>query len=111
MFVVDAAHDPLRAILDTGVPVVAAGLDGVADEDALLPHTPSDDAGVEFALIDSPLLDGVVDRIRLGIRTRHERHPLAVRLPFEVRLDHPLTRRVLVIDPRDVAELDELSGD
>jgi hypothetical protein len=97
-----------RAILDSREPVVATGLDGVADEDALLPDSPCDGADVELALIDAPLLDGVVDRIRLSILARYQRHPLAARVPLEVRLDHPLTRRVVMIDSVDVTVFGKL---
>jgi len=90
----DAVHDPLRAILDPSVPVVATGLDVVTDEDPLLPHAPRDAADVELALIDSPLLDGAVDRIRLSIRARYQSHPLASRVPLEVGVDRPVTRGV-----------------
>ena len=99
----------LRTILDSRAPVVATGLDGVADEDALLPDSPHSDAGVELALIDSPLLDGVVDRIRLSIRARYQRHPLAARVPLEVRVDHPLTCLVVMIDPVDLTAFDKLA--
>lgn len=57
--IADAAHNPLRTILDAREPVVATGLDGVTDEDALLPHPPRDHAGIQLAVIDSPLLDRV----------------------------------------------------
>ena len=41
---VDAAHEPLRTILDSRDPVDTASLDGATDEDALLPHPPRDHA-------------------------------------------------------------------
>lgn len=48
----DAAHDPLRTILNVREPVVSAGLVGVADEDALLVHGPRDHAGIQLARIE-----------------------------------------------------------
>src|SRR5688500_14286986 len=101
--VVDPVHGPLCAVLDTGAPVVAAGLHGVADEDPLLLHTRRDLARVEFASLDATLLDRVVDGIRLRVSRGNQCHSLAARVPVEVRLDHPLTRRVVVIHALEVA--------
>ena len=61
------------------------------------------------ALIDSPLLDGVVDRIGLSIRAGYQRHPLAARVPLEVRVDHPPTSRFVMIDPSDVTAFGKLA--
>jgi hypothetical protein len=97
VLVADAAHDPLGATIDSRGPVVAPGLDGVADEDALLPDSPRDDADVELALIVSPLLDGVVDRVRLSVGTGNQHHAFAACVPVEVRVDHSLTRRFVMI--------------
>jgi hypothetical protein len=108
--VADAANDPLRAILDSREPIVATGLDGVADGDALLTDSPRDDANVELALIDSPLLDGVVDRIRLSVRAGYQRHPLAACVPMEVGVDHPLARRVVTFDSVDVTAFGKLAS-
>lgn len=75
----------------------------------MLPDSPRGDADVEFALIDSPLLDGVVDCIRLSIRAGHQRHALAACMPVEVGVDHPLTRCVVMFDPVDVTLFGKLS--
>jgi hypothetical protein len=102
-------RNPLRAILDSREPVVATSLDGVADEDALVTHPPCGNAGVQLALIDSPLLDRVVDCIRLSVGTGNQRHALAPRVPLEVRVDHPLARRVVMFDPVDVTAFGKLA--
>ena len=62
-------------------------------------------------MIDSPLLDRVVDGIRLSVGTGHQRHPLAPRVPVEVRVDHPLTGCIMMVDPLHVTALRKLTGD
>lgn len=109
MLVADAAHDPLCAILDSREPVIATGLDGVADEDAPLRQSPRGDADLELAPIDSPLLNGVVDRTRHSIRAGHQRHPLAACVPVEVSVDHSLTRRFVMFDPVHVTMFGKLA--
>nr|WP_274638581.1 hypothetical protein [Microbacterium bovistercoris] len=54
-------------------------------------------------------MDGVVDRIRLSIRAGQQRHALAARVPLEVRVDHPLARRVVMIDSVDVTVFGKLA--
>ena len=107
----DATHDPLRTILDAREPVVAAGLDGLTDEDALLPHPPRDYAGIQLAVINPSLLDRVVDGVRLSVGTGNQRHPLAARVPLEVGVNHPLTGRIMVINPRNMPALRQFTSD
>jgi hypothetical protein len=55
------------------------------------------------------MLDGVVDGIRLGVGAGNQRHPLAARVPFEVGVDHPLARHVVMVDPLHVPVRSELA--
>ncbi len=75
------------------------------------PHPPRGPTGLKLALVDAPLLDRVVNGIRLSVGAGHQRHAFAARVPFEVGVDHPLTGGVTVVDPHDMAALGELARD
>lgn len=79
---------------------------GVADKETGLPESARGDAGVEFALNDSPLLNGLVDRTRLSVRAGHQRHPVRAR---RGRRRSSATRRVVMYDAVDTAVLDKLT--
>ena len=98
----DVANHPLRPVLDAGAGIVAAGVHGVADQDAVLPHPQRERPGVQLTVMDASLLDGVVDRVRLAVGAGNERQSLAAGVPIEERCNHGVACFLRAGDPLHV---------
>ncbi|CAI9394020.1 hypothetical protein MICABA_02648 [Microbacterium sp. T2.11-28] len=107
----DGADDPERTVVDFIATIVATRLDTVTYQEPLLLLSNREVVFVQFASVESPLLDGFIEGVSIVVGCDDQRDAITPVHAGEILLGHEVAGGIKVRSVVQVSASVQLSGD